>query len=571
MDLRRFRSRIARENNSPGGTGTPSYQSLGYFVCTSGTLVIQVSNAAAAGVEADSAKIQQIQGNGGGDDDFHLTSGSPAIDAGKPASLVGQEPQPNGGRINLGSDGGTPQATTSAAETVSVLTPGPLDKLQIGQQVNVTWQTGNLYAPADYYSGTILADSPLAYYRLGDASGTTAVDASSNELNASYVGGVTLGQPGAFPFDPDSAVTLDGSSGYVQLPKLSSDFTSGFSAEIWADPTSVGSSQRFFDLGNGSSADNIVLYRVGTTNNLGFVVFSGSSEGTQVIANNAITLNQWQYFAVTLDSHGHVTLYKNGVAIATGTTDVPCTGIVRSNNYLGKSNFGDACYAGGFDEAAFYAQPLSADQIAAPYARSVFGTVNIDLLQNGVFVQNIATDLPDTLSYLWTVPAYLTQEAGYQVRVTVNDADQPSGASTQSFLITNNGTSYYINDGSTAGDVFTTATGNDNNSGKDPADPMATLGALVQAYGLTADDTVYIDTGNYLLLHNTVLNAGDNGDLHRPLERPRRRAQSRRPQHRRQRFRPARQHRRHLRESDHHRRRQRHRRARAAPAAPGSP
>jgi hypothetical protein len=38
---------------------------------------------------------------------------SPCIDAGDPASPVGQEPQPNGNRVNLGAYGGTSQASLS--------------------------------------------------------------------------------------------------------------------------------------------------------------------------------------------------------------------------------------------------------------------------------------------------------------------------------------------------------------------------------------------------------------------------------------------------------------------------
>ena len=101
--------------------------------------------------------------------------------------------------------------------------------------------------------------------------------------------------------------------------------------------------------------------------------------------------------------------------------------------------------------------------------------------------------------------------AGYQIRVTANDGAQPSGVSTQSFLITNNSHNYYINDASTTGDVFTTAPGNDSNSGTDPAHPMATLAALVQAYLLGPGDTVHVDTGNYSVLHNIVLDAAHSG------------------------------------------------------------
>ncbi len=46
-------------------------------------------------------------------DDFHLASRSKAIDAADPASPVGSEPRPNGGRRNIGAYGGTREATRS--------------------------------------------------------------------------------------------------------------------------------------------------------------------------------------------------------------------------------------------------------------------------------------------------------------------------------------------------------------------------------------------------------------------------------------------------------------------------
>lgn len=47
---------------------------------------------------------------------------SPCIDAGDPASPVADEPEPNGGRINMGACGGTPEASKSYPEPQ---TPGP--------------------------------------------------------------------------------------------------------------------------------------------------------------------------------------------------------------------------------------------------------------------------------------------------------------------------------------------------------------------------------------------------------------------------------------------------------------
>lgn len=83
--------------------------------------------------------------------------------------------------------------------------------------------------------------------------------------------------------------------------------------------------------------------------------------------------------------------------------------------------------------------------------------------------------------------------------------------SDQAFLVTNAGTDYYVNDGSTTGDQFTTAIGDNANSGKSPDRPMASLAALIAAYDLNAGDVIHVDTGNYELLRNIVLTAEDSG------------------------------------------------------------
>ena len=49
--------------------------------------------------------------------DFHLLSWSPCIDAGDPASPYANESQPNGGRVNMGAYGNTPEATCKSPDT----------------------------------------------------------------------------------------------------------------------------------------------------------------------------------------------------------------------------------------------------------------------------------------------------------------------------------------------------------------------------------------------------------------------------------------------------------------------
>ncbi|MCB0553513.1 MAG: right-handed parallel beta-helix repeat-containing protein, partial [Phaeodactylibacter sp.] len=50
--------------------------------------------------------------------DYHLHPSSPCIDAGSPADDYSQEPQPNGGRINMGAYGNTAEATIFDSQTV---------------------------------------------------------------------------------------------------------------------------------------------------------------------------------------------------------------------------------------------------------------------------------------------------------------------------------------------------------------------------------------------------------------------------------------------------------------------
>ena len=70
---------------------------------------------------------------------------------------------------------------------------------------------------------------------------------------------------------------------------------------------------------------------------------------------------------------------------------------------------------------------------------------------------------------------------------------------------------FYVNDSSVDGDVFTTAPGDNANTGKSPDQPMASLFALLAAYDLGPGDVVYVDTGHYQLLRNTLITQNDSG------------------------------------------------------------
>jgi hypothetical protein len=72
---------------------------------------------------------------------------------------------------------------------------------------------------------------------------------------------------------------------------------------------------------------------------------------------------------------------------------------------------------------------------------------------------------------------------------------------------------YYVNDGSTVNDIYTTVVGNDANDGMTPATPKASLQALLDAVNLEPGMTVFIDTGVYNLTAGVLIDALDGGSL----------------------------------------------------------
>ncbi len=120
---------------------------IGIFYIAGSSITVTLTSANAYAnypLVADAVQVQRLQGDHGGDDNFHVLSTAPTIDIGDPASPYLAEPAPNGGRVNVGYDGNTAQAAASPAQLVQVLSPTKLDKLQVGQPTTITWRSDGL-------------------------------------------------------------------------------------------------------------------------------------------------------------------------------------------------------------------------------------------------------------------------------------------------------------------------------------------------------------------------------------------------------------------------------------------
>ena len=237
-------------------------------------------------------------------------------------------------------------------------------------------------APGSVFTGT--EAGLVGYWPMNDTSkgvvfdrGPSSLLGSNSGLNGTTTAStVTISTGTTLPNVPtipaiSSALTFDGTSGYVSLPATGlSNFTSGFSAGVWVYPTAASNNARIFDFGNGTASDNIVLTRNGTSSDLSLQVFRGSSQST-LVAAKAIQLNVWQYFSVVVQPSASgattttATLYKNGVPIANGTVNAP-SNVNRTLNYIGKSNWSaNSLFAGQMAGLGVWSTPLTQAQVQA--------------------------------------------------------------------------------------------------------------------------------------------------------------------------------------------------------------
>src|SRR5438876_10051446 len=72
------------------------------------------------------------------------------------------------------------------------------------------------------YRASVLADHPVAYWRLNETTGAVMADVSGNGNDGAYAGAVTVAQPGALASDADTAVGFDPTSGAASVPSTAS-------------------------------------------------------------------------------------------------------------------------------------------------------------------------------------------------------------------------------------------------------------------------------------------------------------------------------------------------------------
>jgi hypothetical protein len=261
--------------------------------------------------------------------------------------------------ITLAYNGAATTATSGTVSLSAVSTANPSLALNAATYTFVTHAS---------YVATVLANHPIAYYRLNDAAGTTMADSSGNSKTGTYVASPQLGGPALLSGDT-SAKSVSFAHGYATS---SATWTNqAVTAECWIRPTAadVGGGARI--MGNGwtdHSGNGFMLWM--TSGTIGFNAGWNAPVGT-----SAVVAGQTYHVVGTYDNATGATLYINGIAVSNvmpGAVPNPQTGDFNGTTYIGvlnaAANGGLTDYfQGAISDCALYDHALTPSDVATHY------------------------------------------------------------------------------------------------------------------------------------------------------------------------------------------------------------
>jgi hypothetical protein len=302
-------------------------------------------------------------------------------------------------------------------------------------------------APTNAYSRVVMADNPVAFWRLDEKSGTNALDtAGSFDGTYSYVGSdLTYSYPSGVPHDTDTMVHVTNTA-IVTIPyALEFNPVSGpWSYEFWIQPTSLDpnnfhtpiSSEANPNMGANLTGWNIYQHVAGVWT---WNIFNGGPNGsfTSEFTDNPIVPGTWYHMVLTDDgtnmnwysndrlvlteSVQGVGFVQNGVngdpTIAAG----PLTIAIRSDGV-----FGD--WDGGVGDVAVYNYVLSPQQIqnhflnttrltAVQYGTNVVITWGAGTLQSATSVSGPYTNVSGTPTSPYTNSVSVASKLFYRAQL----------------------------------------------------------------------------------------------------------------------------------------------------------
>lgn len=244
--------------------------------------------------------------------------------------------------------------------TLAALVPGSTAALtaQVTNSLNTA-------AAAPYFTcaAAYTANTPGIYYKLDDT-GTTAADAGASARTGTYQGTVTKGVAGACIRDTGTAVTLDGTTGYVSYATALTTNTT-YTSEAWIRTTTTRGGL-ITGFGAAATGASTTTDRVLYLTNTGRIAFGVNNAAKATLTTpNAYNDGAWHHVMATAGPSG-LTLYVDGNAVATSTT-------VISASYSGNFRVGYDALTGWTNAPTSNFLAASVDDVAV-YGRTLTAT-----------------------------------------------------------------------------------------------------------------------------------------------------------------------------------------------------
>lgn len=212
------------------------------------------------------------------------------------------------------------------------------------------------------YEAQVLADNPVLYWRLGEASGTVAEAKIGSD--GDYVNAPTLGIAGPLA-DFDTAVTFNGSDECAELASTPVS-AAPWSVECWVKSANLSQQKVIVALGADDGGVSIAQGNVG-----------GASADIQIIRHglgwvdstiNFADTNTWYHIVATFDGTTLV-VYVNGSSVYSGATtfNAPTARVSVGCQWTTPAGARQRFFGGTIDEVAIYNTVLSATRVAAHY------------------------------------------------------------------------------------------------------------------------------------------------------------------------------------------------------------
>ncbi len=231
------------------------------------------------------------------------------------------------------------------------------------------------------YSSEVLADSPLAYYRLADTSGTAFVDSSGNSRDGGYVNVPILDVASLLLSDANTAADFDGTNDYGTIADGAWMDVSTITLEAWVRfDNTASASEVFLSRWSSVSGNQVWIMQRTSAGKLQFDWKDSGGTTRTLTGSTTLAANTTYHLVATVDSVGVGTVYVNGVS--DGTLDPAGSLTVRtsatSSIFLGAHPPTPSLFTNGkIDEVAIYGSALSSTRVDVHYDAGVYDGIVI--------------------------------------------------------------------------------------------------------------------------------------------------------------------------------------------------